>query len=242
MQQFRIKPNGFAEVRKKMIIRVVPTMLIAAIVGIVIAQVNSQGKTGDSNMLPFFIPFFLLVMAFSVFRSINRQKKLFGSYTLIIDDNVITRQMVNTPEITIYFHEVKEIIKSMEGGFTIKGLEPSDIIIVPVQVEKYAELEALLNQVKPVIAPPASLYLLQKGRIFLSLAAAGAMVAIYVSDNKIVVSIAGVLGLCLLGWTFFYLSRSKNVDKKTRSSRWAFLLVMAAIIGIMVVKLTSVVE
>lgn len=242
MQQFRIKPNGFAEVRKKMIKRVIPTMLIALIGGIVIAWFNSQGKTGDSNVLPFLVPFLIIVMAYSLVRSINRQKKLFESYTLTIDDNVITRQMANTPEITIYFHEVKEIIKSMEGGFTIMGLEPADIIIIPVQVEKYEELEAVLNQVKPVIAPPASLYLLQKGRIFLSLATAGAMAAIYISDNKIIVAIAGLLGLGVLGWTFFYLSRSKNVDKKTKNSRWAFLLVMAAIIGIMVVKLTAVVE
>lgn len=242
MQQFRIKPNGFAAVRKKMIRRVIPTMLIALIGGIVVTYFNTQGKMGDSNVLPFIIPFFIIVMAFSLFRSINRQKKLFESYTLTIEDNVITRQMVNTPEITIYFHEVKEIIKSMEGGFTIKGLEPSDIIIIPIQVENYAELEALLNQVKAVIAPPASLYILQKGRIFLSLASAGAMVAIFVSDNKIVVSIAGILGLCMIGWTFFYLSRSKNVDKKTRSSRWTFLLLMIAIIAIMIVKLTSVME
>jgi hypothetical protein len=242
MQQYKIKPNGFAEVRKKMLMRVIPTMAIAAIGGIVIAQVNSGGKTGDTNILPFFIPTIIVVMAFSIFRSVNRQKKLFATYTLTIDDNVITRQMHNTPEITIYFHEVKEIIKSMEGGFTIKGSDPSDIIIIPVQVENYEELEALLNQVKPVITPPASLSVIQKLRPILSLAAAGAMVAVFVSDNKIVVSIAGILGLCLLGWTFFYLSKSKNIDKKTRGSRWAFLLVMIAMVAIMVVKLTSVLE
>ncbi|WP_315819095.1 hypothetical protein [Paraflavitalea speifideaquila] len=182
------------------------------------------------------------MMAFSIYRSVNRQKKLFATYTLTINDNVITRQMHNTPEIAIYFHEVKQIIKSMEGGFTIMGADPADIIIVPVQVENYAELEALLNQVKPVIAPPASLSVIQKFKPLLSLAAAGSMVAVFASDNKIVVSVAGILGLCLLGWTFFYLSRSKNIDQKTRSSRWAFLLVMIAIIAIMVVKLTNVME
>ncbi|WP_315819096.1 hypothetical protein [Paraflavitalea speifideaquila] len=36
--------------------RVIPTMVIAAIAGIVIAQVNSAGKAGDSNILPFLFP------------------------------------------------------------------------------------------------------------------------------------------------------------------------------------------
>jgi type III secretory pathway component EscS len=63
MQQFKIRQDGFREIKKQMLIRTVPLMLIAVTVGIVISSVNSKDKATDINVLPFVIPFIAVVVA-----------------------------------------------------------------------------------------------------------------------------------------------------------------------------------
>ena len=57
MQQFKLRPDGFKEIKKQMLIRTTPIILIALIVGIVIGTVNSKDKVTEINVLPFVIPF-----------------------------------------------------------------------------------------------------------------------------------------------------------------------------------------
>lgn len=239
MQQFRIRPNGFAEIRKKILIRVIPVMVLALAAGIISSQINAQEKAADVNILPFFIPFIVGVMGFTVWRSLKKQQKLLESYVLTIDENVITREQLNTEEITIYFHEVKEIIKNNVGGIAIKGFDKTDVILIPAQIEKHAELEALLSQVKPITAPNASVSLLNKLSPLLSLAGIGLMLTVYLASNKIIVGIAGTLGIALLGYSIYEVRRNKNIDKRTKNRVWVVLIVLASILTTMIIKLMA---
>jgi hypothetical protein len=239
MQQFKIRPDGFAEIRKKMLVRIIPILLIAVAVGTAMPLINSKEKEIDFGFLPFFIPVIIGVMGYSFWNAIKKQQKLYNSYVLTIEENVITREQLNTEEVTIYFHEVKEIIRHKAGGLAIKGFDATDIIYIPVQIERYNELEALLQQIKPITAPTASNALLQKLMPFLSLAGIGLMLTVYVASNKIIVGIAGTLCLVLLGWSIYQVRRSKSIDKKTKNRFWVVFIVMASILVTMVMKLMA---
>lgn len=239
-QQFRVRPDGFAEIRKRILIRAIPVLLIAITLGLVISQVNNQDKETDINILPFFIPAVVLIAGLSLRSGLNKQKKLLESYLLTIDDNVITRQQLSTPEITIYFHEVKEILKNQRGGIAIKGFDATDIIYIPAQIERYAELETLLNQVKPVTAPGAATSALAKILSpIISLSGLVLLGIVYLVENKIAVGIAGTGCIILMSWSLIQIQRSKNVDTKTKKRRWILLIVIFAVLAIMFLKLAA---
>src|SRR6185503_14947178 len=98
MEQFKIRAGGFNEIRKLMLVKTIPLSVIAVAVGLGISQNNQNDSV---NVLPYVIPFALLSLGIGLYRGVNRQKKLFESYTLSISDDSIIREQTNTPTIKI---------------------------------------------------------------------------------------------------------------------------------------------
>jgi len=71
MQQFKITPDGFKEIKKRLLLRVIPLMLVAVTVGIFI---TSQNQSADALSLIIAIPFIAAAVIFGLYRGINRQK------------------------------------------------------------------------------------------------------------------------------------------------------------------------
>jgi type III secretory pathway component EscS len=66
MQQFKLRPDGFAEIKRQMLIRIIPIMLIAVTAGIVISSINSKDKTADKNVWPYVIRLIAISVEVSV--------------------------------------------------------------------------------------------------------------------------------------------------------------------------------
>jgi hypothetical protein len=93
MQSFKIKPDGFKEIRNKSLKRMIPTTLIALSIGVWISSINSKYEgTGGT----FYFAFIPILLGFSVYRGLKKQKALFESYELTISDNLIVREQLNT--------------------------------------------------------------------------------------------------------------------------------------------------
>jgi hypothetical protein len=238
MQQFKVRQDGFREIRKQLLIRAVPIMLVSATAGVVISSINSKNKESDINVLPFMIPFIVMAVGIGLYRGLKRQKNLFESFTLTLLNNLITREQLNTPTVSIYFNEIKEIRKNRNGTLTVRGKNPTDIIHIPTQIENYSELELLLNKIIPITVRKKE-PILEKYPTLLSFLVLGLMFCVYTTTNRIVVAISGTLLTPLMVWGFYDTRRSKNIDSKTRRFSWWILLVLLSIIGVMVVKLTG---
>jgi hypothetical protein len=237
MQQFKIRKDGFKEIRNQILIRTIPLILIAATAGIIISSVNS-GEKDSEIILPIFIPLVVLAVGFGLYRGVNRQKELFESYTLNFTNNHVTREQLNTPEISIDFNDIKEIVKNRNGSFTIIGMSRTDLICVPSQIENYDQVVERLIQIRPISGKSNS-QSLQKYQGILVILVIGLMVCVYTVTNKVIVAVAGTLLLGLAVWSVFEVKKSKNIDDKTkRGMRWIWF-VMAAVIVIMVMKLTG---
>jgi len=236
MQQFKIPAKGLAELRKKVLIRSLPTMLIAGAVGIFVGNINSKGT---DNMMVTLAPvcFVVLILGFSLYRGIKKQMSLLESYTLIFENNAVTRQQINTPTITIDFSDITQILKNRNGTFTIKTKNPRDVIGVPVQIENYNELEQLLNEI--VLITEKRETLIEKYKIVISILILGALVTVNGVQNKFIVAAAGIISIGILIWSLLEIQRNKNVDNKTRRNSWIILIVVASIIGRVIVTLTS---
>lgn len=238
MEQFKIRKDGFKEIRKAMLIRAIPISLLAALGGLAISHFNTNGQQNDINVFPFVIPLVLGALAFGLYRGVNRQKEIFDSYVLTIDNNCITREQHNTPTITISNADLSGIIKNSDGGFTIMGNSTVNVIGVPSQIDDYEKLEKLLSEIRQILSKTSEPFL-QKYRGLLSILTIGLMAVVYISKDKIIVGISGTVLLAVLGYSFFEVQRSKNIDSKTKKGMWWLILVIASIIGVMYFKLTG---
>lgn len=237
MQIFKIREGGFKEIRRTMLIRTIPMLVIVLTFGITIAS-KSLNYT---DILPYYIPFIIVLLAFGIYRGVNRQKALFNSYTLTITNNLISREQVNTPTISIYFNDIKEISKHKKGSFTIKGKDTTDIIVIPLQIDNYSQLETTLQDIRPIVAKD-NVSFLEKYQSLTAIIAVGLMLCVYTVNNKIIVALAGTTFAAIMIWSFVKIRSSKNIDRRTKKIAWWSLIVLASVIAVMIFKLTGLVD
>lgn len=238
MQQFKIRQDGFKEIRKHALVRSIPILVILIIFCIATSTINSKSKAEDINTLPFIIPIILGAAGFGIYRGINKQVALFGSYTLSISNNLIRREQLNTPAISIYYNDVKEILKNKNGSFTIKGKSSGDLIGIPAQIDNYAQLEATLQGIKTITTKEKE-SLLQKYPVIPGVVMLSLMLCVYTVNNKIIVAISGTIVTGLMLWSLLKIQRSKNVDHKTKRNSWLVLIVLISVVAITILKLTG---
>lgn len=237
MEQFKIKEGGFKEIRNAMLAKAIPVSLLAVAGGLAISHFNTNVQQSEINVFPFVIPIVLGAFAFGLFRGIKRQKEIYESYVLTIDDNGIKREQLNTPTIAISKADLTEVIVNSNRSIIIKGNSSVNVILVPSQVDDYEKLVKALSEMRQ-ISTTSSEPILQKYRVLLSILTIALMAAVYISKKKIIVGVSGTVLLTILGYSIFEIQRSKNVDLKTKREMWLVILVAASIAGVMYFKLT----
>lgn len=237
-ETFKIKSNGFNEIKKQTIIRAVPLLLISMSFGIGIVFLNSKNKEDVLSALPFMLPIMLFALGFGIYNGLKRQKMLFERYQLIFSENTIVREQANTPIVSIQIEEVKSIIKDKKGGYSIKGKTAVDTILIPAQIENYEKLEILFNQIKPIDVTQ-QLPFAEKYKFPIAIIMLGSMATVYVSLNKILVGICAVICCTLLIWSSIKIRKNKNIDRKTKRVGYYLLFILLSILGVTYMKLTT---
>lgn len=234
--EFQIKENGFAEIKKAILIKTIPILMLAGGTAIAISYFNSSRQSSDVNVLPFMIPILLVVIVNGIFKGLRRQKELFESYKLIVNEDEIVREQKNTPTISISHNEIKSITKNSKGILTIVGNSKTEIIGVPTQIDNSERLEQLLSQIHLITNSDKQSFS-QKYNVLVTLLTIGLMASVYLSTNKLIVGITGTLLLLILSYSFYEIRTNKNVDKKTKKITWWLILVLISIIATMRFKL-----
>jgi len=227
MKVYKIKEGGFNEVRKQMLRKTLPVYAFVLIGGSLMPFFGPANKDGDMSTWPIVLVGMAVVLGFSYYRGINKQRGVFESYTLTISDITVICDQDGRPSISLYHSEVQAIYRNKNGSFTIRGKYPTDVIGVPAQMENYDELEATLQHIKPITANPQK-NLATKG-LALSLLSIASMVTVVIAYNKIIVSIAAVIFIALAGWGFYAVQTNKNIDTRTKRNSLWLILVIASI-------------
>jgi hypothetical protein len=185
-------------------------------------------------VLPILIPILGTAIGLGIYRSLNRQKAIFDTYVLTFSDNLITREQANTPVLSLHSFEIKEIIKDKNGHFWIKA---NDIIIVPVQIERYEEVEVLLNKIVPITTKISFKY---KYRIVIAIVSLALMFCVYTATNKLIIGISGPLLSGILIWNLIDRWKLRNsLDKSTQRSFFIYVIILIVTIAITVMKLSG---
>lgn len=235
MQQFKISQSGIKEIQKKALIRTIFLMSLMLIFAAIISSVNTGGKAGDVNILPIIIPLFAIVFGVSIYIGLKKSKKLLESYILTVTSNLIIREQFNTPTVSIYVNELKEIVQK-GGNLAIKGKDSEDIIYVSRYIENYDQLEIRLKEIIPIVSNNSKPFY-EKYRSLLPVLSVVLMLGVYAVDNKLIVTICGVIVSVQLILSFKKIQKSKNIDEKTRRSTWWIILVLVSVIGVVLAKL-----
>lgn len=239
MPDYRIRPGGSEEIRKQFLKKILVFISIIAVIVMASTIYNAKADEYAMITIPVTIIVFTIVVAFSIRNMFKKQKELLDSYALTINDNTIIRYQLNTPTITLYRTEVKEILRKNNKGFIIKGINAEDIIYVSSQVENYRELEILLNEIKPIISySPKNFF--EKFPIITILLVFGLMAGVYASMNKVVVFLCGVPVIIIIVWSFIKIQKSKNLERKAKRSSWIILVILLSVIYITIAKLTGI--
>ena len=235
VQQFELEKIRFGEVQKMLIVRGMPLMVLAMMVGVGMSYFNNSQQDTPSFWLVM-IPLFLMLFGAGIYRGIQRQKALFLSYRLTIDEQGITREQANTPIIWLASEEIREINKDANGSYAVKGRSINQTILIPAQIENPAALEKELARFLPVVALPRLPATTQALRL-LPIVTLVLMVLVYVSVNKIVVATSGTLLLSFLSYSLVVTQRSNHIDGKTKKGTWLSLIVIASVLAVMYAKL-----
>lgn len=229
-KHFKVGPEGFKSIQRQSLIRSLFVITIALIVGLSISYYNTGHHADDIFVLSIAVPISLIAIAISLRRGLNRQKELYESYLLTIDKQIITRVQKDTPVVQINKEEIKEIIKQNNGSFTITSTATTHHISIPVQVEQYEELEALLNQIKPITQKSFITFCEQYSMLMVIIILV-LMNIIFLSTNKLMVSLGGILLFSVLSWSLYECTRSRNIDRKTKRSLWWIAILLLVVVG-----------
>ena len=239
MQQFKIRPNGFSEIKKGILARTIPLSLLAVSAGLVIAHFGVKGQESEATIFIIMIPLILIIMGLSLYRGIKRQKTIFESYKLTIDNDGITREQCHIPTISIPFAEVSKIYKTPKGGFVVIGNSKANAIRIPSQIENLEKLEQLLSGIKDISGNGKAPFFQKHARAFsilLPLVTIGLMLIVYLGENKITVGVCGAILIIFLAYAFIKIQKDKNIDTRVKKGAWWMILVFISIITIIIHK------
>jgi hypothetical protein len=228
MKVYKNNPEGFKEIRTKMLFVFIPLFLIILVGGSWAGFVDINNISASS-----FVPamLFLVVFAVSLTRSLARHQKMFKSYLLIIGDDVIEREQAMTPTMSLKKSEIKEIVKCKNGNILIKGQKRQDVIIVSSHIANREALESDLRTLMEVKEQTGK-SILEKMALLIAPVLLGLMAAIVISTNKYLVLISALAVTVTFGWTIYEIQTNKNIDDKTRRSSWMIAILILVIIVI----------
>jgi hypothetical protein len=236
MPQFKINEEAYNKYAKKWTAIIIAVACLIVLV-VVLANALSSPKTDVITLVISALAATAFV-GFSVYRALKKQKQVMLNYSVTISDSEIIREQVNTPPLAINFMEIKEILKSKKGGFTIKGLTRTDVIIIPYLIDDRESLEQSLERLAPITVE-TKIPFSRKYRLLLTILFPGLMIATFLATNKIIAGLCGLVVIGLLAWSLYNVQTSKNVPENTKRRSWVYLLLIASFIYLIYSKFTG---
>jgi hypothetical protein len=232
-EKFKNNPERFIEFRKKIIGRIAISIPLMLLISFVINW--NSGVAFDWTTAAIILP----VIIFGIYKGIAMNKKIFDSYELTLDGHSITRKQDGTPDISISYSDITSVTKNFNGSITVKGKSALNAIGIFAQIENPERITGLLAAIIPITEKTNKQPFFEKYNMVISVIFALAFMAIYVSNNKIVVAICGTLTIISFVAGFIILGKTKNVHKSVKWGIWFYPFVLLSLLVMMYYKLSA---
>lgn len=236
MNEYKIPPEGLAAARSRMLRRLAAVYCVYFI--IIIGIIGYQ--TRDIGLEIWWIyPVVIAVLGVSTYfatrRIVRRNMQYLRTYNLMLTSNLISREGDNFPTIAIYLKDIRSIQVTKRGVIVIKSPDRHATIAIPREIERYDEIRETLNQIMPV-TEGANGGFRQGYRLLLLLVFLASMAGFIMSDTRWIFTVSGIICVGALGWSWFEIRRSRNVDERIKRRSWTYFLFVALIIYLLLVK------
>lgn len=235
MVQFTTRKDSFGEVRKRLLTAHILGLSLGAVL-VLSLFLTSTVQPDDS--LVFTLALLIPCFVFASWHTIRRQKRMFESYRLTITEDAVIREQVNTPSITIPRSKVKEIFRTASGVICIVGDSQLNVIGVPAQIENREELERMLSEIRPVLSKSP-----WTPKLVLQLAGMSAIIVGcpigLVSDDRLIITISGIVLCAFLVFGFILIHRSNNFNNRMKRLSYMTLIPVLAILSYVVAEWVS---
>lgn len=231
MNEYKIGPDGMRRLRLRLLKRMVPLMAISLVAVFFIVTFQTKNTPGADNTLVNVIifPFLALYFSWIVYKTIRRQTRLLSSYTVMLTDNLISREQDKTPTIAIYRKEIRAIHLNRNGGLNVKGPDAASLIIIHPEIDNLDELRASLEQTMPITAPKAS-------RIALTYLAVVATVGSYAGailfKDNILSTLCALVCIGVMIWGFIQVRTNRNIDERAKRASWFMFIVIFSMVSL----------
>ena len=219
MKEFAYRPEGFRVVRARQIRLVAGIFGFAFLLaGVVPVFLNPTRITA----LPYMFLIVVIAAAITIANSVAKQRTIYKTFKLSIDDTKLTVVRKGFPELTIFRNDLRSISKRSNGNLLIRGKNQYYTIYIFPFIDGQAELEEMLAQMKPirVLKRSVSVFWFLPGVLIATAAIAG--MAITSSDILKIISV-GVL-VFILAAGFFITQTNRKLDRTTQILSWGILV------------------
>jgi hypothetical protein len=229
MHEYRLSPQFFSQLRRRILIFTPPILLIALIGGFWV------GGRGANSITPLLItiPLLLIVMVFSITWSLRQQKKHWSTYRLIVDDTSLKKVQDGLPDISISFAEISKITDYPKRGLLIQALAPPRQIYTPATLEDYNQLRTDLANRHPFESVQKTqakwMQLTPLLGLLIGLIGIVLFVTTFKSSNPFISTVTGIFLFAFLVLGFVVIQRSAQVPKIIKWSSWSTFFPLLAI-------------
>jgi hypothetical protein len=234
---FQLNEEGLKQLKRILIKRL--ALIFGFVIIIAVGYSTYTSAKAHNDIITIIAPavILLIVVFASSKRTIAQQLAVYQTYKLSMHTNYISREQANVPIMEIAYDEIESITKAPEGGLIIRGTNPIEIILIPVQLEQLEQLEQRLAKIKE-ITPDNRSFLKRKAWLLSVIVLVGLFATIISTDNKIIICLAGGILILMIGYAFYKIRTDKSIDQKIKDAAWYLLLIAMSVVIAVYVKIT----
>jgi hypothetical protein len=157
-----------------------------------------------------------------------------SSYSIIISDSGVIRDRWYAYPISISSTEIKEIIKTRNGGFLIRGLSRKDVIFIYPWMNDIGRLEEELRALAPITTnTKVDRYLKMRLLGYVAVVVIWFGLSWLCAQNKVLESFWGV---GILGWLFYKIRTEKNATQGEKALVWVIIFFIVVILIVTIAR------
>jgi hypothetical protein len=228
MATYQLSPAFLAKCRKQALFRFSFVLPLLAGFGLLLGLQSDDGGTAFLLATPLVV----VVLAFSVARTLSRQRQSLASCRLWLEDDLLRRTQDGFPEVCIHKDEATELVEIPGIGLGVFTPEKARSITVPEGLEGYDDLKKHLSGWMPIKQMPSvtDKQMLTRSVVLMVLVVAGIAVTMLYNDPKVVLPVGSLLVFLLL-WGFVQIRRSPHVEARIKRTSWIVFFPMVWIFG-----------
>jgi len=225
MQQFTLDYDGIDKLIRNRRLTFGITIIVAMIVFPVIARIISERPIALQTLVVV-TGIMVILVIFIIITGSNQYRRMLESYTLTLEDNVITREQYNTPTITFPVTEITEISRDKKGFYRIKAETWDSYIEIPAHIDDTGKLYELLKNIRPVIEKRSHTPILKTLGLIIAVVA---FLILWNSTDKIIIALCGLVWIGGMIYSYRQTQRDHNIDYGTKNN-WSAIIMLIFIV------------